>query len=91
MGNLSEYGAEIGMRVTCQRCQTQIFRKQTGYNTIDAASANRHSFLDEFEPMPEGWKIKHECGGWLCPGCAEAYERVIKDFMEVTRYARCVD
>ena len=48
------YGAEIGMRVTCKRCGTNVFMKQTGYNNIDAASKNRHSFLDQFEPMPDG-------------------------------------
>ena len=81
MGKLSEYGAEIGMRVTCQRCGFQTFRKQTGYNNVDAAIANRHSFLDQFEPMPEGWKIKHEVGGWLCHQCVEKYDSIFQAFM----------
>ena len=85
MGKLSEYGAEIGMRVTCQRCQTQIFRRQTGYNNIDAAMVNRHSFLDVFEPMPEGWKIKHEAGGWLCTECVKKYDVIIQKFMADTK------
>ena len=84
MGKLSEHGAEIGMRVTCQRCQTQIFRKQTGYNTLDAAMANRHSFLDVFEPMPEGWKINHELGGWICPKCSEQFDAIILKFKTET-------
>lgn len=85
MGKLSEHGAEIGMRVTCQRCGLQTFQKQTGYNNVDAAIANRHSFLEQFEPMPEGWKIKHEAGGWLCPECVEKYDAIIKKFMADTK------
>lgn len=81
MGLLSENGAEIGMRVTCQRCRTQTFRKQTGYNNIDAAMANRHSFLDQFEPMPEGWKVKREANGWLCPKCAAEFDCIVEEFM----------
>ena len=76
------YGAEIGMRVTCKRCRTQVFGKQTGYNNIDAALKNRHSFLDQFEPIPDGWKIKHDCGGWLCPECMEKYNDMINSFKE---------
>ena len=85
MGKLSEFGAEIGMLVTCQRCKTKVFRKQIGYNNIDAAMANRHSFLDVFEPMPEGWKIKHEAGGWLCPDCVIKYDTIFKNFMVATK------
>lgn len=84
MGKLSEYGAEIGMRVTCQRCGVQTFRKQTGYNNMDAASANRHSFLDVFEPMPEGWKLEHKANGWLCPRCAEMFASVVGEFLKKT-------
>ena len=85
MSLLSEYGAEIGMRVTCQRCGVQIFRKQTGYNTVDAAIENRHSFLDVFEPMPEGWKIEHKANGWLCPQCAEMFNGIVQKFMAETQ------
>lgn len=74
------YGAEIGMRVTCQRCGTQVFRKQTGYNNMDAAIANRHSMLDQFEKVPEGWLIKHDLGGWCCPKCIEEYNLMIESF-----------
>lgn len=70
------------MRVTCQRCRTQIFRKQTGYNTVDAAIRNRHSFYDGFEPSPEGWEIKPGAGGWLCPQCVKAFDNVIEDFLK---------
>lgn len=79
-GYKDDYGAEVVMRVTCQRCSKEIFRKQTGYNTIDAAIENRHSMLDQFEPMPEGWRIKHDLGGWLCPECIKQYEQMIKNF-----------
>ena len=78
------YGAEIGMRVTCQRCGTQIFRKQTDYNSVDAAIRNRHSFYDEFEKMPEGWQIKHGLGGWYCPKCTEEYNLMIEKFKITT-------
>lgn len=81
MGALSEYGAEIGMRVTCQRCGKQIFLKQTGYSSADAAMRNRHSFYDQFEPMPAGWKVKHDANGWLCPVCVKLFDRAIKEFM----------
>ena len=81
MGALSENGAEIGMRVTCQRCGAQTFRKQTGYNTIDAAISNRHSFYDVFEPMPQGWEIKHAAHGWLCPQCVVLFNNAINGFM----------
>ena len=82
MGALSEYGAEIGMRVTCQRCGKKIFRKQTGFNSADSAVRNRHSFYDEFEPMPDGWKVKHDCGGWMCPDCVGLYEKTMSEFMK---------
>ena len=86
MGDYKDnYGAEVVMRVTCQRCGKQVFRKQTGYNTIDAAIVNRHSMLDQFEPMPEGWRIKHDLGGWLCPECSEKYNQVIETFKKETR------
>ena len=81
-GLRDNYGAEIGMRATCQRCGVQVFRKQTGYNNMDAAIAHRHSFLDKFEPVPDGWKIRHEAGGWLCPECNNSFDIVIKDYME---------
>ena len=80
-GLRDNYGAEIGMRVTCMRCGTQTFRKQTGYNTVDAAIARRHSFLDQFEPMPDGWKIRQEAGGWLCTQCNKTFDSVIKEYM----------
>ena len=80
-GLRDDYGAEIGMRVTCQRCGTQTFRQQTGYNNMDAAIANRHSFLEQFEPMPDRWKIRHEAGGWLCPECNNSFDSVIKEYM----------
>ncbi len=78
------YGAEIGMRITCQRCGVQVFRKQIGYNTVDAAARNRHSFYDEFEKIPEGWQIKHDLGGWCCPKCIEEYNSIIEKFKSAT-------
>lgn len=78
-----DYGAEVIMRVTCQRCGTQVFRKQTGYNSLDAAMANRHSLLDQFEPMPD-WRIKHDLGGWCCPKCIEEYNLMIEKFKTTT-------
>lgn len=77
-GLKDKYGAEIGMRVTCQRCGAQTFRQQTGYNNVDAAIRNRHSFYDQFEKMPEGWAIKHDMGGWLCPECIKTYNAAIE-------------
>ena len=79
-GYKDNYGAEVVMRITCQKCGTQVFRKQTGYNTIDAAIENRHSMLDQFEPLPEGWEIKHDLGGWLCPECMQKYNQMIENF-----------
>lgn len=80
MGYKDDYGAEVVVRVTCQRCGVQVFRRQTGYNSLDAAMANRHSLLDQFEPMPEGWRIKHDLGGWCCPKCIEEYNLMINNF-----------
>lgn len=57
-----EYGAELGILVTCQRCkQRQVFR--------------RHINIDEFEPMPRGWKINRDFHhyGWWCPDCIKEY------------------
>jgi hypothetical protein len=84
-GLRDNYGAEIGMLVTCRRCGVQTFRRQTGYNTVDAAIENRHSFLDNFEPMPDGWEIRHEAGGWLCPECIKKYDVIIQKFMAETQ------
>lgn len=83
MSLLSQSGAEIGMRVTCQRCGAQTFRKQTGYSSGDAAIRNRHSFYDEFEPMPDGWKTEHAANGWLCPKCAKEYDSTMRVFMGI--------
>ena len=80
-GLRDNYGAEIGMRVTCKRCGVQTFRRQTGYNNMDAAIENRHSFLEQFEPMPDGWKIRHEAGGWLCPECNNSFDSIIQEYM----------
>lgn len=80
MPNKDNYGAEIGKRITCQICGKQIFLAQTGYSNIDAARDDRHSFLDNFEPIPEGWEIKHDLGGWLCPSCTENYTCMLKKF-----------
>jgi hypothetical protein len=74
------FGAEVVMRVTCQSCGATTFRAQTGYNNIDAASENRHSLLDQFEPVPEGWAIKHDLGGWCCPVCIGEYEQMLINF-----------
>lgn len=79
-GLKDNYGAEIGMRVTCQRCRKQIFRAQIGYNNLDAATSHRHSFLDEFESMPKGWKLKHDLNGWCCPDCIKEYELFLEKF-----------
>lgn len=79
---LEDAGAEIGMRVTCNCCGEQIFLKQTGYNSVDAAIKHRNSFYDTFEPMPQEWKIKHDLGGWVCGNCIEKYEQIIKKFKE---------
>lgn len=78
------YGSEVVMRVTCQRCGSQVFRKQIGYNSLDAAFENRHSLLDQFEKMPDGWQIKHDLGGWCCPKCIEEYNSMIEKFKSTT-------
>lgn len=79
-----DYGAEVVLRVTCQRCGAQVFSKQTGYNNVDAAIANRHSLLDQFEQMPKGWQVKHDLGGWCCPKCVEEYNLMIEKFKSTT-------
>lgn len=83
-GYRDNYGAEVVMRVTCQRCGTQVFRKQTGYNTVDAAIKNRHAMIDQFEAMPEGWQIKHDLGGWCCPNCIAEYNLMVEKFKSTT-------
>lgn len=57
-----EYGAELGILVTCQRCHKQVFRRQTS--------------IDEFEPMPKGWAINRDYFwyGWWCPDCVKEYK-----------------
>ena len=74
------YGAEVVMRVTCQRCGKTIYRKQIGYCNMDAAVANRHSLLDQFEHIPDGWKINHAINGWCCPECYEEYNIMVENF-----------
>ena len=56
-----KYGAELGIQVTCQRCKRQIFRRKTN--------------IDEFEPMPRGWKVNYDFHyhGWWCPDCVKEY------------------
>lgn len=80
MPNKDNYGAEIGKRITCQICGNQIFLAQTGYNTMDAANNDRHSLYDIFEPVPEGWNINHNLGGWVCSFCNVKFSRIIEKF-----------
>ena len=58
-----EYGAELCILVTCQRCKKQIIRRKIG--------------IEEFEPMPKGWKINRDYDyyhyGWWCPDCVRNY------------------
>lgn len=56
-----EYGAELVIRVTCQRCNKQIFRRKIN--------------IDEFEPMPKSWKVNRDFHyhGWWCPDCVKEY------------------
>lgn len=58
---IDEFGAELGIRVTCQKCGKQIFRKQIK--------------IDEFESMPKGWKknLYSHNYGWWCPDCVKEY------------------
>lgn len=83
-GYKDDYGAEVVRRTTCQRCGAQVFSRQTGYNNIDAAFQNRHLLIDQFEPMPEGWRIKHDVGGWCCPNCVKEYDLMIEKFKITT-------
>lgn len=57
------YGAELGIRVTCQHCKKQIFRRKIS--------------IDQFEPMPMGWKLNDGYDyyhlGWWCPDCVKNY------------------
>ena len=57
-----EYGAELGILVTCQRCHKQVFRRQIS--------------IDEFEPMPKGWSVNRDYFwyGWWCPDCVQKYK-----------------
>lgn len=80
MANKDNYGAEIGKRITCQVCNKQIFLRQTGYSNIDAVAKDRHSLSDQFEPIPNGWEIKHDLGGWTCPSCIEHYTSTLEKF-----------
>lgn len=56
-----QYGAEIVIRVTCQHCGKQTFRRKVS--------------VDEFEPIQRGWKINRDYyyHGWWCPECVKAY------------------
>ena len=86
MGNYKDdYGAEVVMRVTCQRCGKLVYRKQIGYNTMDAALENRHSLLDQFEKMPDGWKINNSIHGWCCPDCTKEYNEMVENFKSIMR------
>lgn len=60
-GYKDDYGAEIGIRVTCQHCGKQIFRRKIN--------------IEEFEPMPKRWRIIHDYYhyGWWCPECTTEY------------------
>ena len=46
----------------------------------DATSKDRHSKFDEFEPIPDGWELKHDLGGWYCPNCIKEYDTIIEAF-----------
>ena len=54
-------GAELGIRITCQRCGKQVFRRKIS--------------VDEFEPIPRGWKVNRDFyyRGWWCPDCVKNY------------------
>lgn len=55
------YGAELGVRVTCQRCGEQVFIRKIS--------------VDEFESIPRGWKVNRDFyhRGWWCPKCVKNY------------------
>ena len=73
-------GQDVVRRTTCQCCGAQTIQKQIGYNNMDAAIANRHSLLDQFEPMPDGWVVNHDVGGWICAECKEELSRIVQSF-----------
>jgi hypothetical protein len=56
-----EYGAELGILVTCQHCGKQTFRRKIS--------------IAEFEPISRGWKINRISPhyGWWCPNCIKEY------------------
>ena len=57
------YGAEVGIQMTCQRCGNQVFRRKIS--------------IDQFEPIPKGWKVNNGYSyyhpGWWCPDCVRNY------------------
>lgn len=74
------YGAEMGMRITCQICGEQIFLAQIGYNSMHAECNDRHSLNEKFEECPKGWEINRNLGGWICPFCGIKFARIIENF-----------
>ena len=57
------------------------FYKNTGVEEpVYKFDIKPHSMIDQFEPMPEGWRIKHDLGGWLCSECIKQYDQMIKNF-----------
>jgi hypothetical protein len=73
-------GAEVVMKITCQRCQYTCFVAQTGHKNCINYVTNSHNITDKFEEVPEGWMVKANIG-WCCPDCAQEYDKMMKNFI----------
>ena len=73
-------GADVVLKITCQRCQYTCFTAQTGHKNYINFVTNSHKITDQFEEVPEGWEIKANIG-WCCPDCAQEYDKLIAYFI----------
>lgn len=73
---------ETGKRITCDRCDTEVFLKHTGEEEYDGG----YTIVQTYEPLPEGWdnffirrKGKNKLV-YLCTECATLYESLMDSF-----------
>lgn len=71
---MSEWKGRI---VACDRCGKECRCKLLREDELDGGFTR----IDRFEEMPETWKYHHETG-WLCPDCANEFQRRLDAFMK---------
>lgn len=67
----------IGKIVACDRCGREIRRKLLERTELDGGFTSTLRFVE----MPGAWRYSNKTG-WLCPDCADEFQRRLDAFMK---------